>query len=224
MTARRLLATLIAGGFAVTAAAVSVSAPSPALATQPAGGESTGALTVTPARQLFNVTLHPGEEALATAQVHNGSGADLELALTPVVVGEDGPGDGADALLLSSLRTTDCTVARMAEAGAITLAAAMPLPQGTITAGSTIDLCVRVSYPEAVADEGTAVSVVDLAFTGIERGTPVRPVTPVGPDLAGTGATGAPQVALLLGAAGLITAGAASLLRHPRRSPTAKES
>lgn len=224
MTERRLLATLIAGGFAVTAAAVAVAAPSPALATQLAGGERTDALTVTPARQLFNVTLHPGDEALATAQLHNGASADLELALTPIVAGEQGTGDGADALLISSLRTADCTATRMAEADAVTLASAKPLPQGTITAGSTIDLCVRVSYPEAFADEGTAVSVVDLAFTGIERGTPVRPVIPGGPDLAGTGSTGAPQVALLIGAAGLLTAGAASLLRHPRRSSTAKES
>lgn len=220
MTSRPFLRVLIAGGFAATAASLAVAAPSPAVANQPAGGERPEALTVTPGRQLFNVTLHPGEQVRAAAQVHNAAGADLELALTPIVVDEHGLGDGADALLLSSRRTADCTAEGMAGALAVEAAAAAPLSQGIIAAGATIDLCVQVSYPEAHAAEGTAVSVVDLAFTGIERRVPVSPALP---DLAGSGASDATFTALLLGASGLLTAGAATLLRHRRGSPAAKE-
>ncbi|GAA1570955.1 hypothetical protein [Leucobacter aridicollis] len=207
MTRQRMLAALLAGGAAVAACGLAIGTP--ALAAPRAGG-----LTVTPARQLFNVTLHPGEQARALATVRNDAAEDLELALTPILTGESGDGAGASALVLSSERTTECSAAAMAGADEVTLAAAMPLSQGTIGSGDTIDLCVQVRYPEARA-AGSAVSVVDLAFTGIER----SPST--GGGLPGTG--GGPSAALLLGAAGLVTAGAASLLRHPRRPTPAKE-
>ncbi|MFD1201784.1 hypothetical protein ACFSWE_01605 [Leucobacter albus] len=220
MTARRLLATMLAGSFAAVSITAAVVAPSPAHAHELARGARADALTVTPARGLFHVTLHPGEEARAVAQVHNGSGTDLELALTPIVVSEHGLGDGAAALTLSSMRTTDCSAERMAAAPAVTLAAAMPLSQGTIAADSTVDLCVQVRYPEAFADEGAAVSVVDLAFTGIERQSPGAPDTA---GLVSTGANDTTRVALLLGAAALLAAGFAALPRRTRQPGTARE-
>lgn len=224
MTTRRLLAMVITGCFAATAAAVAVVAPSPASATQSVDGERSEILTVSPARQLFNVTLHPGEQARAVAKVRNGSSSELALAVTPIVAGGHGLGDGADALFLSSSRTGDCSAESMRGTQEVSLAAAMPLPQGTITPGSTIDLCVQVSYPEAHTEEGSAVSIIDLAFTGIERGSPGGPHTPDFPDLVGTGASSSAHAALLLGAVSLLTAGVASLLRHPRRTTPAKGS
>ncbi|GAA1619945.1 hypothetical protein [Leucobacter chromiireducens] len=220
MTARHLRAMLRAGGVAVTALAVAVAGPGPALAQHDAAGaERIEPLTVTPARQLFAVTLHPGEQVRATARVHNGSGRDLELALTPVVVSEHGGGDGADALFLSSRRSADCSAELMAEARDGTLAAGAPVPHGIIAAGATIELCVQVEYPAARAGEGEAVSVVDLAFTGIDRGVPGHPERS---DLAGTGGSRPALLALLFGAAGLLTAGSASILRRSRPSAPAR--
>ncbi|UTX52503.1 hypothetical protein [Leucobacter aridicollis] len=205
---QRALAALLTAGFGVAAATVLIAAPAQAAA-------RSASLTVSPARQLFNVTLHPGEDARAVATVRNDAAQDLELALTPILTRESGDGAGADALVLASERTVECSAAAMAGADEVTLAAAMPLPQGTIASGETIDLCVQVRYPEAQGAAGAAVSIVDLAFTGVERAT-----SPDG-GLSGTGGT--PQSALLFGAAGLVTAGAASLMRHTRRPNPAKE-
>ncbi|KUF07409.1 hypothetical protein AUL38_09140 [Leucobacter sp. G161] len=128
------------------------------------------ALTVTPATRLFDVSLHPGETALAAAQLRNDANTALRIRLAPEQVAWAGYDRALESLWLAVGRGATCDAAAMANLPRTPLAAASSIDLGVLPAGEATDLCLLVTYPADRETPVAAVSTVDLVFTGTEAG------------------------------------------------------
>ncbi|SJN07957.1 hypothetical protein FM113_00165 [Leucobacter sp. 7(1)] len=168
-------------------------------------------LIVSPASSLFSATLHPGEEVIAPATLHNRSSRELAVGLTPVLVSGEGHDRAAAALTIATLRNSACTPTTMASVAGVPLRGAPNLAQGTLEAGESTSVCIKVSYPVEHALSDAAVAVVDLAFSAVERELP----EPRG-GLVSTGQTAHLSVIAGVGAAVLLVGGSCALHRGRR--------
>lgn len=181
----------------------------------PAAEQDRAALTVTPATRLFDVSLRPGETALAAAQLRNDSQTELRIRLAPEQVAWTGHDRALESLWIAARHGSECDAAAMADLPRTPMASASSLDLGSLPAGAFADVCLLVTFPEAGETQLPAVSTVDLVFTGTEIGN-----TQTGP-LEVSGDTGSTRRALALLAAVLVLLGIAIAPR--RRSANSAE-
>lgn len=212
MTATRRFVGLRGVAAALAAAALLLGVPVSAQASDTETGVP--ALTVSPERTLFDVTLYPGDHALANATLQNHSNTRLRVGITPQLAEWSGSAEAFDALTLASRATADCSAAEMAGAMAVPMSAAQHLDQGTIRPGESVDICLQVAYPAGHEVQQPETITADFSFTGVQHDGEGAGGGEAEGILAVTGVTAGRAFGLVLAGLALAALGCAALRRR----------